>query len=133
MLMSSVRVMDIAVLLNYNEGNHHPASHQPQFGPSTGALEQCYPSGYPFHRLSPTIRPVVYVRQLILPGPYWEGTTRSGHALGMSHSTAVRDSSCRIHSRSGNRRASFRPADDATILYLSEAIQGSPRTAIQLA
>ncbi|KAB8212774.1 hypothetical protein BDV33DRAFT_186183 [Aspergillus novoparasiticus] len=87
LFMSSVRVMDIAFLLNYNEGNHLPTSHQPQFGASTGALEQCYLSGYLFHRLSPAIRPVA---------------TRAVHTLGISHITVVRDSLCRIHSRSGN-------------------------------
>ncbi|KAE8334375.1 hypothetical protein BDV24DRAFT_145980, partial [Aspergillus arachidicola] len=130
--MSSVQVMDIAFLLNHNKGKHHPISHQPQIEPSPDAAEQCYPSGYPSHRPVLAIQPAIYMRSLIRPGPDREGATRSEHALGMSHTTTVTNRSCRVHSKLRDRRASFRPMDDATIIYLSEAIHGSPRVAMQL-
>ncbi|KAE8334345.1 hypothetical protein BDV24DRAFT_146003 [Aspergillus arachidicola] len=130
--MSSVQVMDIAFLLNHNEGEYHPISHQPQIERSPDGLKQCYPSDYLFHQPSLAIQPAIYMRSLIPPGPNWEGATRSEHALGMSHTTTVTNSSCGVHLKLRDRRASFRPMDDATILYLSEAIQGSPRAAMQL-
>lgn len=40
---------------------------------------------------------------------------------------------CTVHSRWWISGVTYRPADDATIIYLSESIQGSPRIAIQFA
>lgn len=128
--------MDIASLLNKEDScdSFNPPSTSPQRRLGTmDALQGRNHGDSPSYHTNPTSQCVTFIPSSVPYNTQWLGAPHFEYTSGMSRQSTITSNLCTIHSRSRTSRATFRPADDAAIIYLSECIRKSPRIAMQLA
>lgn len=126
--------MDIASLLNkeHDCDSSNPPDTSPQRRLGTrNALQGRNYSDSPTYHTNPASQRVTPVPSSLPPSTSWLGAPCFENISGKSRQSIITSNLCTIHSRSRTSRATFRPADDAAVIFLSESIR-SPRIAIQL-
>ncbi|KAE8399777.1 hypothetical protein BDV37DRAFT_259673 [Aspergillus pseudonomiae] len=129
--------MDIKSLLNKedncSDSNLPSTNQQPQLETRRDTLQGRNQCDFPPYHTNLASQNVTSIPLSVPSNANRLRAPRARYTTETSRQSTIVCNLCMVHSRSRTSRATFRPADDAAIIYLSESIRRSPRIAMQLA